>query len=415
METAVSRTDVLIIGAGPAGLAVSHALTLAGIDHVLLERGRIAESWLSQRWNSLRLITPNWLNRLPGMLGPGTDPGGFMPARELAFRLGAYGAANNAPVREGVTVQRVAACDGGYQVHAPQGDWRARAVVIATGACGVPRVPAFSHALPPRVQQVWSSGYRHPGQLAEGGVLVVGASASGVQIAREVHASGRPVTLAVGTHSRMLRHYRGRDIFAWLDAAGVLDDGWTKVSDLAAARAQPSMQLAHDGTLDLAGLQADGVALMGRLLVVDEGRLRFGDNLAADSALSEARLLRTLDRIDAHIAMQGIAAPADPAARRPHRYRIGMADELVLDRTPIRTVIWATGFRRDYAWLHVPVLDPRGEIVHAGGVTPAPGLFVIGLPFLQRRSSTFIAGIGRDATQLAAAIAAHLAHCPQTA
>lgn len=411
----MARTDVLVIGAGPAGLAVSHELATRGIDHVVLERGRVAESWLSQRWDSLRLITPNWLTRLPGMLGPGADPGGFMPARELAFRLAAYGAANGAPVREGVAVQLVSAVDGGYQVKTPQGNWLARAVVIATGACGSPKIHAFSHALPRWVQQVWASCYRNPEQLAEGGVLVVGASASGVQIAREVHHSGRPVTLAVGAHSRMLRHYRGRDIFAWLDDAGVLDDGWTKVTDLAAARAQPSLQLAHDGALDLAGLEADGVTLLGRLLVVDEGRLRFGGNLAADSALSETRLRRVLDRIDAHITAQGIAAPTEPVARRPRRHGLGRADELVLDRTAIRTVVWATGFRRDYSWLEVPVLDQSGEIQHAGGLTAAPGLFVIGLPFLRRRSSTFVAGIGRDAQHLAAAIATHLDHCPQTA
>ena len=382
----MARTDVLIIGAGPAGLAVSHGLASRGIDHVVVERGRIAESWLSQRWDSLRLITPNWLARLPGMDGSGSDPEGFAGAPELASRLTAFSAATAAPVREGVAVTRVAETGAGYMVGTSQGSWRAKAVVIATGACGQPWRPAFSRSLPTSVQQVSAASYRNPQQLAAGGVLVVGASASGVQIAREIQQSGRPVTLAVGAHTRMVRRYRGRDIFAWLDDAGVLNDSWTRITHLAGARAQPSMQLAHDRALDLTGLEAAGVTLTGRLLAISEGRLRLGSNLAGDWMLSEARLGRTLDRIDAHIEAHGIAAPSDPQARHRPRQPSGGAGELALDHAGIRTVIWATGFRRDYSWLEVPVFDQTGEVRHVGGVTPAPGLFVIGLPFLRRRS-----------------------------
>ncbi len=403
------QTDVAILGAGPAGLAMSRCLARRGIEHVVLERGRVGERWRSERWDSLRLLTPNWLMRLADMPYAGSDPDGFMTAVGVADGLDGYARRFGAPVIGGAEVLSVSREAAGYRIETTAGGWRARAVVIATGACGLPRVPGFARRLPDRVAQVVPAAYRNPAALPRGGVLVVGASASGLQLAEEIHRSGRPVTLAAGSHLRMPRVYRGRDIFRWLDAAGILDEDWRSVPDLAAARRRPSMQLAARGPLDLARLARLGVRVTGRLAAVEGGSLRFADSLPADSADSDARLARLLGRIDAWIAAAGAAAPPDPRAARPLRLPSIGTPALDLAAERIATVVWATGYRPDYRWLRVPVLDADGALRHEGGVTPAPGLYVLGLRFLRRRSSSFLAGIGADAEAIAAEVAAHLA------
>jgi putative flavoprotein involved in K+ transport len=239
----MTRTDVLIIGAGQAGLAMSACLAARGIEHVVLERGRVAERWRSERWDSLRLLTPNWMTRLPGHAYRGGAPEGFMCRDEVAEFLAGYGRGIVAPVAEATRVLRVAQCADGYEVTTDRGSWRARAVVLATGACDRAAVPGWSRTVSQRVAQVVPSRYRRPEDLPAGGVLVVGASATGVQLAEEIHRSGRPVTLAVGSHSRLPRRYRGRDIMEWFDAAGLLDERAEAVPDIAAARRQPSLQL----------------------------------------------------------------------------------------------------------------------------------------------------------------------------
>ena len=402
------RTDVLIIGAGQAGLAMSHGLGAHGIEHVVVERGRVAESWRSERWDSLTLLTPNWMTRLPGRAGGVGDPDGFMGCGAVVDLLAGYAATLVAPVLGGTRVRAVVPAGDGYRVATDRGSWRARAVVVATGACGEPRVPAFAAGLPGDVVQVVPGGYRRPSDLPSGGVLVVGGSSTGVQLAAEIQESGRQVTLAVGRHSRMVRRYRGRDIFAWMEATGISAQSWTRVADIAAARRQPSMQLSGRGSVDLATLAAAGVRVVGRLEGVEGGRLRLGDGLASDCAASDDRLHRTLARIDAHVAAAGIGAPADPAAWRVPLLPLDAARSLDLKAEGIASVIWATGYRRDYGWLQVPVLDGAGELIHHGGITAAPGLYAIGLRFLRRRSSNFIDGVGRDAEDLAAEIAAHL-------
>jgi putative flavoprotein involved in K+ transport len=402
------RTDVLVIGAGQAGLAMSRCLAARGIEHVVLERGRVAEAWRSQRWDSLRLLTPNWMTRLPGHRYAGPDPDGFMSARALAGLLERYAASGGAPVVAGVEVRALTGGPGGYRVASDAGVWTARAVVIATGACQRARRPGLAGALPRGIRQLDAVGYRRPGDLPAGGVLVVGGSASGLQIAQEIHASGRPVTLAAGRHVRMVRRYRGRDIFAWLDAAGISAEPARRMPDLAAARRQPSMQLSARGPIDLARLAAEGVRVTGRVEAADGGRLMLGGELAGHCAASDARLHRVLARIDAHIAAAGIEAPADPAAWQIPTHPTSAAGSLDLAAEGIRSVIWATGYARDYGWLAVPVLDPAGEIVHERGMTAAPGLYVLGLRLQCRRTSNFIDGVGRDAEALAVAIARFL-------
>jgi putative flavoprotein involved in K+ transport len=283
--------------------------------------------------------------------------------------------------------------------------------VVATGHCDRPAVPAFAADLPGDVVQVVPARYRRPQELPAGGVLVVGASATGVQLAAEIHASGRPVTLAVGRHARMPRSYRGRDILRWMDAAGVLADEASGVGDLGAARRQPSLQLVgtpERRTLDLGVLQDMGVRLVGRAQAARDGRVLLAGDLAESLASADARLARLLARIDEHIRRTG--AGEVPAAELVRAILAPPSPEAIdLRAAGIRTVLWATGYRRSYPWLQVPVLDAKGEIRHEGGVTPVPGLYVLGLQFLRRRSSSWIDGVGHDARALADHLARRLA------
>jgi len=407
----MQRTDAIIIGAGQAGLAMSHCLTQLGIDHVVLERGRIAERWRSTNWDSLRLLTPNWMSRLPGWSYAGPDPDGFMRRHELIDYLNAYAGSFAAPVKCETAVQSVRLTDSAYRVTTGHGDWQARAVIIATGECQHPWIPPMARRLPPRIEQVTLSEYRCPRTLPPGAVLVVGASASGVQLADEIHASGRPVTLAVGRHTRLPRRYRGHDIMAWMDLAGIFDERAEAVPDLERARDQPSLQLvgsAEGRVVDLAALRARGVRVAGRLVAIDGQTIYLAGDLAATTKRADQKMSRLLASIESFIAENGLGR----LAPEPELLAPGVLEqpELQLDlrRPDIRTVVWATGYRRDYSWLDVPVLDAHGEIVHDGGVTPSPGLYALGLRFLRRRTSSFIDGVGRDAKELAVLIAGRL-------
>ncbi|TFH87299.1 pyridine nucleotide-disulfide oxidoreductase [Billgrantia azerbaijanica] len=407
---------VVVIGAGHAGLAMSHYLAARGIDHVILERGEVGNAWRHERWDSLRLLTPNWQCRLPGLAYNGPEPHGFMDAAELVSLLGDYATHIAAPVQTHTAVRSVRPAEGGYRVITDRGDWRCRAVVLASGACNLPVVPALDAALPASLPRVTALGYRRPAQLPPGGVLVVGASASGVQIAEELQRSGRPVTLAVGEHVRLPRRYRGRDIQWWLEASGLLDEGPEDVDDPERVRRLPSPQLvgsAEHRQLDLNALQALGVRLVGRLVGLRDGTLQFSGSLPAHCAAADLKLGRLLDGLDAWARAAGVDdefPPPErlPATRVPTAPRLG----LDLDSGEIRSVVWATGYRPDYTWLQVPVLDRKGRLRHRGGVVEAPGLYALGLPFLRRRRSSFLHGADDDARALSAHLAAWLAHGP---
>ena len=406
------RTEAVVIGGGQAGLAMSRCLAQYGIDHVVLERGRVGERWRSERWDSLRLLSPNWHTRLPGFRYDGPDPDVYMQVGELVGLLERYARTIDAPVEPNTTVQRVEASGPGYRVTTDRGGLLARSVVIATGHCDVPFVPPVAAGLPGDVVQLVPSRYRRASQLPPGGVLVVGASASGVQLADEIHASGRPVTLAVGRHTRLPRVYRGRDIFWWLDAMGVFDETEDDVFDLDLARSQPSLQLVgrpDRATLDLPVLERRGVRLAGRLAAIEGARVRFADDLVAHTAAADARLARLVQRIDIFASRSGLdgdVGPREPFT--PFLWPAPAPTTLDLRQAGIRSVVWATGYARSYPWLRVPVLDERGEIRHAGGVTAAAGLYVLGLYFLRRRKSSFIDGVGQDAMELAAHLARYL-------
>jgi putative flavoprotein involved in K+ transport len=394
--------ETVIIGAGQAGLAMSRSLTGAGRPHVVLERGRVGERWRSERWESLRLLTPNWLNRLPGA-PPLPDPDGYVDRRGVVEYLEAY--AVGAPVQDRTTVLRVRRSGRGHVVVTDAGDWHARNVVIATGDSAAPRIPAIAPDAPPFLHQLHATGYRRPGRLPEGGVLVVGAGPSGQQIAAELRRAGRDVVLAAGRHARMPRTYRGRDVFAWMHAVGQLDDHVDHVPDLAAARRAPSFPVsgAMGGeSLGLDRLAALGVTVTGRLAGFAGDRALFADTLPRDVSDADRRLVRSLALFDTYIALARVdAPPADP----PPAVRIGAGPRRLDLRGRVATVLWATGYRRTYPWLDEPVLDGTGELVHRQGFTAVPGVFALGLRFQRTRRSHFLGGVGDDAAVIARAIA----------
>jgi putative flavoprotein involved in K+ transport len=401
-------TDTIVIGAGQAGLAASRCLADRGVDHVVLERGRVAERWRSERWDSLRLLTPNWMSHLPGWSYSGPDIHGYMTAAEVADYFQSYADATAAPVIEDSAVVHLAASHGGFDVVTTSDQWRAANVVVATGWCDQPAVPDDARRLDRSIVQVAPSVYRNPSSLPDGGVLVVGASATGVQLAEELAHAGRQVVLAVGSHTRLPRRYRGMDIFWWLERIGSLDRTIDELPDPVAARHEPSLQLVgrpEHRNLDLTILYEAGVVLAGRLTGINGHHARFAPDLTRTVARADARLRRVLADIDAHIDSTGLAAEVlDPEP--PATLAVGDPPErLDLHGRGIRSVIWATGHRRSYPWLQVPVVDQRGEIRQRRGVTAVPGLYVLGQRFQYTRRSNFIGGVGRDA----AFVADHLA------
>ena len=379
----------------------------------MLERGEVANSWRRERWDSLRLLTPNWQSRLPGLRYEGPDPGGYMTMPEVTEFIERFAKVSGAPVRTGADVTSVRRTDDGYHLTTNRGEIACRAVVIASGACNRPAVPPFSDAVPASVEQFTPFGYRGPATLPDGGVLVVGASATGVQLAAELQRSGRPVTLSVGEHVRLPRMYRGRDVLWWMDASGVWDQRYDEVDDLTRARRLPSPQLAgmpERTTLDLNALTALGVELAGRWAMVRDGRALFSGGLRNVLGLADLKLGRLLDTFDEWALTSGRDSEFGP----PERFaptRVPQASRLQLDLRSgeIRAIVWATGFRPEYGWLDVPVVDAKGQLQHEGGVAGSPGLYALGLPVLRRRKSTFIYGIEDDAREVIDHLARFLA------
>lgn len=404
-------TSVVVIGAGPAGLATSHVLSRHGVDHVVLDAGRIGESWRSRRWDSLHLLTPAWLTRLPGLAAP-ADPDAFLSAGQVVDLLDTYAAESGAEVVEHARVLSVWPWGSRYRVVSTAGTWVARAVVLATGECAVPLVPRAVHGLDAAVHQLTADRYRRPADLPDGGVLIVGASASGVQLADELATAGRDVVLAVGRHIRLPRTYRGQDIYTWLDRIGTLDRHVDSVPDADRGQVlgETSAQLVGvgrpDGTgqrdLSLPALAARGVRLTGRLLQAEGQEVLFADDLRRTTAEADRRLRHLLARID---AFHGTGA--EPVIESLPAQHLLTPRRLRLRAPDIGTVIWATGYRTAYPWLHVPgVVDRGGRLRHRYGITPAAGLFAVGLRWQTRRSSSFLAGMGLDAERVVQSVLA---------
>ena len=336
-----------------------------------------------------------------------------MTMPEIVDYIATYADTIDAPVKSHTEVTSVQTADDGFGILTTDGEWRAEAVVVASGPYHRPDVPAFAAAIPPSVRCLAAADYRNPDQLEEGGVLVVGAASTGVQLAEEIHRSGRPVTLAVGGHVRMPRVYRGMDIMWWLDAAGVLDERYDEVDDIVRARHVSSFQLVGSparSTVDLNSLQHIGVRLVGRLAgVTDDGTAQFSGSLPNQCALADLKLGRLLDALDDWAIEHGVDGETDPPERFPPT-NVPLDSPLLLPlRTgDIKTIIWATGYRPEYPWLHIPVLDAKGAVRHVGGVTPVPGLYLMGTTFLRRRKSTLIAGAGDDARDLSTHLCEYL-------
>ena len=411
-------TTHVVVGAGHAGLAMSHRLTERSIDHVVLERGEVANSWRTQRWPTpaaahAELADPAARPRLRG-----DDPDGFMPVADVVDTLTRYARLIGAPVRTATTVHTVRAAPRGLRDPGQRRRPPRPAVVLATGACNLPAIPGIADAIPPSITTLTPLTYRDPGQLPDGGVLVVGASATGVQLAGEIHRSGRPVTLAAGEHVRLPRTYRGRDIFWWLQATGLLAERYDQIDDLTRARHLPSPQLtgtAQATITDLSALAALGVRIVGRLGRIADGVAQFSGSLPNTCVLADLKMNRFLTRADQWATASGLDDELPP----PHRFAPTSVDprtplELDLTSGEITTVLWATGFRPDHSWLDMPVRDRTGHIRHDGGVvTGAPGLYLLGLPVLRTRASTYIHGAGADSDALAGHLHTFLSSQPR--
>ena len=406
------HTTTVVIGAGHSGLAMSRRLTERSIEHVVLERGDVANSWRNERWDSLRLLTPNWHSHLPGMRYDGDDPDGFMAVPEVVAFIDSYAAAINAPVQTRTTVTRVAASPSGFQVTTDREVWDCATLVIASGAANIANVPSIGAAVPSSIDVVTPMTYRSPDCLDKRGVLVVGASATGIQLADEIHRSGRPVTMSVGEHVRLPRTYRGRDIFWWMHTAGVLDERHDEVDDLVRARHVPSPQLIgspEHRSIDINTLAQLGVRVVGRLGSIQDGLAQFSGGLANTCRLADLKMNRLLQRFDDWADGKDTDAVEAPHRFEPTSVPSAPTVEIDLRHEGIGTIVWATGYRPDYAWLDVPVLDRKGRIRHHGGIVrDAPGMYVLGQNLLRTRRSSYIAGAEQDSCALADHLHQHL-------
>lgn len=335
-----------------------------------------------------------------------------MTMPEVVSFISGYARTINAPVRTNTAVTSVRRVDDGYEVTTTNGSFHGRSLILASGACNTPSVPAVRDAVPASIACVTAFDYRNPDQLPEGGVLVVGASATGVQLAEEIHRSGRPVTMSVGEHVRMPRTYRGRDILWWMEVSGIWNQRYDQIDDIVRARRLPSPQLVgtpQRATLDLNTLSASGVELVGRFATVRDGRALFSGGLLNQFALADLKLERLLDSFDEWARTSGREDEVGPSERfEPTRAPASSRLQIDLTNGSIRSIVWATGYRPDYSWLHVPVLDRKGYLLHDGGVVDSPGLYALGLPLLRRRKSTFIHGAEDDVRDIVAHLAAYL-------
>jgi len=401
------QVDVVVVGAGQAGLAVSYYLRAFGVEHVVLERGRAGESWRSVRWDSFTLVTPNWMTRLPGYRVAAGAAREFLPRDTVLSLLDGF--ARGLPVQASTEVLSVEARDRGYDLVTATGGMTARAVVAAGGGQCRPVIPGLAAALPADIHQSDAGRYRNPGALPPGAVLVVGSGQSGMQIAAELAAADREVLVATSQVPRVPRRYRGRDVHEWGVELGLYDQPAEAVTDPAEfRRPHPMLSGAHGGqTLSYQQLARDGVRLLGRLVGAEGYTLGFGPELPRNIQHADQAAERFRRMVDEYVARAGIAAPppdADPA-ERPHPLSGEPPRTLNARSEHISTVLWCTGFGPDTGWLRVPVLRPDGTVEHARGVTAFPGLYVAGYPWLSNRGSGLLYGVASDAARIAQHIA----------
>jgi putative flavoprotein involved in K+ transport len=407
------QIETVIIGGGQAGLALSYYLTQQRRAHVVLERGRVAETWRSQRWDSFTLVTPNWMTQLPGSPYQGADPDGFLPHDEIVTTLERYAQSFCAPLRCGVQASavRLQPAGKGYLVETSEGSFEAVDVVLATGGFPRPKIPQASITIPVNVMQLHSSQYRRPGLLPAGAVLVVGSGQSGSQIAEELHQHGRQVYLCVSRCGRSPRHYRGKDVMWWVNQIGGYDRTIDSLPSPGARFACHPDLSGKDGghEINLRKLASEGVVLLGRLQEGQGSRAILALDLEENLNRADAQAEQLMQAIDNFVLRTGMDAPADSRIEDTSPVWVPPAKpilEVDLYAAGISTVIWATGFQFDFGWVHVPVFDEAGAPLHQRGVTSSPGLYFLGLPWLYKEKSALLFGIGEDAAFLAAAIAA---------
>ncbi|MFC5067154.1 MSMEG_0569 family flavin-dependent oxidoreductase [Flaviflagellibacter deserti] len=399
---ATEHWPVVVIGGGQAGLAMSHELKERAVSHVIFEKNRIAHSWRTQRWDAFCLVTPNWQCRLPGHHYPGKEPHGFMPKDEIVSYIEDYAKKIDAPVREGVAVKKLSRNGSGYRVETQEGTVTADQVVLAVSAYHKPKIPALANDLSASIKQIHSSEYRNPGQLPEGAVMVVGSGQSGCQIAEDLHLAGRKVHLVVGSAPRCPRVYRGRDAVDWLDDLGQYDLPVDKHPLKDGVRGKANHYLTgRDGgrDIDLRRFALEGMILHGRLLGLEDGRLVFGDDLTKNLDAADAVYNGICTMIDKHIESQGIEAPGQAHYRPVWQPEIG-AESFDSVQAGITSIVWATGFTSDWSWVDLPVFE-NNYPKHERGITPEPGLYVVGLPWLYTWGSGRFVGVGRDAAYIA--------------
>jgi putative flavoprotein involved in K+ transport len=402
----VEQVRTLVIGGGQAGLVMSHRLKVRGLPHLVLERHRVAERWRSERWDGLKFQFPNWSVRLPDFPFPHGDPDGFATTAEILEYITAYADLVAPPMRCGVAVTRLRSRDdGGFVADTDDGSIEADNVVVATGPYQRAVIPDLLRDA--RVYQIHASRYAAPQKLPDGAVLVVGAGASGAQIAEELSRAGRRVYLSVGRHNRLPRRYRGRDLIWWLSAMGI---DQTPVEARGPSRLLPVISGAYGGqTIDFRRFATEGITLLGRMTTAHQGVIEFAPDLADSLAAGDAAYAAFLDLVDAHVARHGLDVPQDPDARAALPNPPCVTAPLLrldLNAAGIAAVIWATGYGVDFGWIQVPVLDARGEAIHRRGITEVPGLYFLGLQWLSRMSSSFLSGVSDDAAVLADHIAA---------
>jgi putative flavoprotein involved in K+ transport len=405
----VEQVETLIIGGGQAGLTMSHRLKQRGLEHLVLERHRIAERWRSERWDGLKFQFPNWSVRLPDFPFPHADPDGFASTGDILDFISSYADFVAPPLRCGVEVTKLRRRldEPGFVAETSDGPIEARNVVVATGPYQRAVIPALLRD--DAIFQVHASRYQNPDRLPPGAVLVVGSGASGAQIAEELSRAGRRVYLSIGRHTRLPRRYRGRDLIWWLSAMGI---DQTLVAQRGPSRLLPVISGAYGGrTIDFRQFAAQGMTLLGRVEAARDGVLEIAPDLAESLANGDAIYASFLERADTHAEQHGLNMPQDPAARAVLSDPPCVTEPL--RRLDLRTdgigpVIWATGYSVDFGWIDIPVLDPRGEPVHRGGITEVPGLYFLGLQWLSRMRSSFLSGVGDDAADLADHIVARV-------
>ena len=401
------QVETVIIGGGQAGLAMSYYLGQLGREHIVLERGRIAERWRSERWDSLAFQFPNWMMRLPGYSYESDDPEGFMHRDGVVGFIEEYARRIAPPIRCGIRVTGLdSSPKGRLLVQTDSFTLEAANVVLATGPYQVPSVPAFGAALPFGTYQITANRYGNPGQLPPGNVLVVGSGGSGCQIAEDILRSGRGVYLSVGRHRRVPRRYRGKDFGWWQEKTGGSD---RTVDSLAPDALRPLLTGVRGGQdVDLRRLARQGVTLVGRLRDISGGQLFFTGDLEENLARGDEAFDQFTRSVDEFILEHGLAAPAEPQRDPPATVRSPISSaihDLDINSAGITSVIWATGYRYDFGWVKCPVLDASGRPVHRRGVTAVPGVYFLGLSRLHKVQSAFLWGVGEDAAYLAQHIA----------